>query len=178
MGSRPLLTVLPARNTVARNSASIEANKHRSKQMSTSDFPRNPEGMPEGIIDMPADIQSRTFAIVRRGYDRAEVDAFMKRLAETISELLEERTVLSADATTALDSESIAESTAILEDAEERASRRLHAATLEADRLRTEARRTLEKATKEAQEMENTSRANAEQITNKSSKHTLSLIHI
>ena len=134
--------------------------------MSTSDFPRNPEGMPEGIIDMPADIQSRTFAIVRRGYDRAEVDAFMKRLAETISELLEERTVLSADATTALDSESIAESTAILEDAEERASRRLHAATLEADRLRTEARRTLEKATKEAQEMENTSRANAEQITN------------
>ena len=137
--------------------------------MPASDIPRDPEsmiGMPSPLLD----IQSRTFATVRRGYDRAEVDAFLKRLAETMSELLEERTMLSADAATALDSEAIAESTAVLEDAEARASRRLHAATLEADRLRTEARRTLDKAIKEAQEVENAARANAEQITNEAAE--------
>lgn len=123
-------------------------------------------GVPSPLLD----IQSRTFATARRGYDRAEVDAFLKRLAETISELLEERTVLSADAAADLDPESVAESTVILEDAEARASRRLHAATLEADRLRTEARRTLDKAIKEAQEVENAARANAEQITAEASE--------
>ena len=137
--------------------------------MPASDIPRDPEsmiGMPSPLLD----IRSRTFATVRRGYDRAEVDAFLKRLAETMSELLEERTMLSADAVIALDPEAIAESTAVLEDAEARASRRLHAATLEADRLRTEARRTLDKAIKEAQEVENAARANAEQITNEAAE--------
>ena len=132
--------------------------------MAPSDTPRDPESM-IGVPSPLLDIQSRTFATARRGYDRAEVDAFLKRLAETISGLLEERTVLSADAAAALDPEAVAESTAILEDAEARASRRLHAATLEADRLRTEARRTLDKAIKEAQEVENAARANAEQMT-------------
>lgn len=132
--------------------------------MAASDTPRDPESM-IGAPSPLLDIQSRTFATARRGYDRAEVDAFLKRLAETISELLEERNVLSADAVADLDPEAIAESTTILEDAEARASRRLHAATLEADRLRTEARRTLDKAIKEAQEVENAARANAEQIT-------------
>lgn len=132
--------------------------------MAASDTPRDPESM-IGVPSPLLDIQSRTFATARRGYDRAEVDAFLKRLAETISELLEERNVLSADAVADLDPEAIAESTTILEDAEARASRRLHAATLEADRLRTEARRTLDKAIKEAQEVENAARANAEQIT-------------
>ena len=132
--------------------------------MAASDTPRDPESM-IGLPSPLLDIQSRTFATARRGYDRAEVDAFLKRLSETISGLLEERTVLSADAAADLDPEIIAETTAILEDAEARASRRLHAATLEADRLRTEARRTLDKAIKEAQEVENASRANAEQIT-------------
>lgn len=132
--------------------------------MTASDIPRDPESM-IGLPSPLLDIQSRTFATVRRGYDRAEVDAFLKRLAETISELLEERTALSADAAADLDPESVAESMVILEDAEARASRRLHAATLEADRLRTEARRTLDKAIKEAQEVENAARANAEQIT-------------
>ena len=132
--------------------------------MAPSDTPRDPESM-IGVPSPLLDIQSRTFATARRGYDRAEVDAFLKRLSETISGLLEERTVLSADAAAALDPEAIAESTAILEDAEARASRRLHAATLEADRLRTEARRTLDKAIKEAQEVENAARANAEQMT-------------
>lgn len=132
--------------------------------MAPSDTPRDPESM-IGVPSPLLDIQSRTFATARRGYDRAEVDAFLKRLAETISGLLEERTVLSADAAAALDPETVAESTAILEDAEARASRRLHAATLEADRLRTEARRTLDKAIKEAQEVENAARANAEQLT-------------
>lgn len=132
--------------------------------MAASDTPRDPESM-IGLPSPLLDIQSRTFATARRGYDRAEVDAFLKRLSETISGLLEERTVLSADAVADLDPEVIAETTAILEDAEARASRRLHAATLEADRLRTEARRTLDKAIKEAQEVENASRANAEQIT-------------
>ena len=132
--------------------------------MAPSDTPRDPESM-IGLPSPLLDIQSRTFATSRRGYDRAEVDAFLKRLGETISGLLEERTVLSADAGTELDPEAIAESTMILEDAEARASRRLHAATLEADRLRTEARRTLDKAIKEAQEVENAARANAEQMT-------------
>ena len=132
--------------------------------MTPSDTPRDPESM-IGVPSPLLDIQSRTFATARRGYDRAEVDAFLKRLSETISGLLEERTVLSADTATALDPEAVAESTAILEDAEARASRRLHAATLEADRLRTEARRTLDKAIKEAQEVENAARANAEQMT-------------
>ena len=132
--------------------------------MAPSDTPRDPESM-IGVPSPLLDIQSRTFATARRGYDRAEVDAFLKRLSETISGLLEERTVLSADTATALDPEAVAESTAILEDAEARASRRLHAATLEADRLRTEARRTLDKAIKEAQEVENAARANAEQMT-------------
>ena len=132
--------------------------------MAPSDTPRDPESM-IGVPSPLLDIQSRTFATARRGYDRAEVDAFLKRLSETISGLLEERTVLSADTAAALDPEAIAESTAILEDAEARASRRLHAATLEADRLRTEARRTLDKAIKEAQEVENAARANAEQMT-------------
>lgn len=132
--------------------------------MAPSDTPRDPESM-IGVPSPLLDIQSRTFATARRGYDRTEVDAFLKRLSETISGLLEERTVLSADAAAALDPEAIAESTAILEDAEARASRRLHAATLEADRLRTEARRTLDKAIKEAQEVENAARANAEQMT-------------
>ena len=132
--------------------------------MAPSDTPRDPESM-IGVPSPLLDIQSRTFATARRGYDRAEVDAFLKRLSETISGLLEERTVLSADAAAALDPEAVAESTAILEDAEARASRRLHAATLEADRLRTEARRTLDKAIKEAQEVENAARANAEQLT-------------
>ena len=118
-------------------------------------------GVPSPLLD----IQSRTFATARRGYDRAEVDAFLKRLSETISGLLEESAGLSADSGTDLAPEAIAESTAILEDAEARASRRLHAATLEADRLRTEARRTLDKAIKEAQEVENAARANAEQMT-------------
>ena len=132
--------------------------------MAPSDTPRDPESM-IGVPSPLLDIQSRTFATARRGYDRAEVDAFLKRLSETISGLLEERTVLSADTAAALDPEAVAESTAILEDAEARASRRLHAATLEADRLRTEARRTLDKAIKEAQEVENAARANAEQMT-------------
>ena len=132
--------------------------------MAASDTPRDPESM-IGLPSPLLDIQSRTFAKARRGYDRVELDAFLKRLSETISGLLEERTVLSADAVADLDPEVIAETTAILEDAEARASRRLHAATLEADRLRTEARRTLDKAIKEAQEVENASRANAEQIT-------------
>ena len=134
-------------------------------QMTPSDIPRVPErliGMPSSLLD----IQSRTFATARRGYDRAEVDAFLKRLSETIAELLEERTVLSEDTVTDIAPESVAESTAILEDAETRASRRLHAATLEAGRLRTESRRTLDKAIKEAQEMENAARANAGQIIN------------
>lgn len=145
--------------------------------MAASDIPRDPESK----IDMPSrlpsrlpspllDIQNRNFASARRGYDRAEVDAFLKHLSETISELLEERNVIQADSTTAPDPESVAESTAILEDAEARASRRLHAATLEAGRLRTEARRTLDKAIKEAQEVENAVRANAEQITNEATE--------
>ena len=135
--------------------------------------PSETPGDLESMIGVPSpllDIQSRTFATARRGYDRAEVDAFLKRLAETISGLLEERAVLSADSETDLAPEAIAESTAILEDAEARASRRLHAATLEADRLRTEARRTLDKAIKEAQEVENAARANAEQMTAEASE--------
>ena len=132
--------------------------------MAPSETPSDLESM-IGVPSPLLDIQSRTFATARRGYDRAEVDAFLKRLAETISGLLEERAVLSADSDTDLAPEAIAESTAILEDAEARASRRLHAATLEADRLRTEARRTLDKAIKEAQEVENAARANAEQMT-------------
>ena len=142
----------------------LRSDKLTKTPMAPSDTPRDPESM-IGVPSPLLDIQSRTFATARRGYDRAEVDAFLKRLSETISGLLEERTVLSADAAAALDPEAIAESTAILEDAEARASRRLHAATLEADRLRTEARRTLDKAIKEAQEVENAARANAEQMT-------------
>ena len=132
--------------------------------MAPSETPSDLESM-IGVPSPLLDIQSRTFATARRGYDRAEVDAFLKRLAETISGLLEESAGLSADSGTDLAPEAIAESTAILEDAEARASRRLHAATLEADRLRTEARRTLDKAIKEAQEVENAARANAEQMT-------------
>ena len=132
--------------------------------MAPSETPSDLESM-IGVPSPLLDIQSRTFATARRGYDRAEVDAFLKRLAETISGLLEESAGLSADSGTNLAPEAIAESTAILEDAEARASRRLHAATLEADRLRTEARRTLDKAIKEAQEVENAARANAEQMT-------------
>ena len=132
--------------------------------MAPSETPRDLEGM-IGVPSPLLDIQSRTFATARRGYDRAEVDAFLKRLAETISGLLEETAELSAESDTDLAPEAIAESTAILEDAEARASRRLHAATLEADRLRTEARRTLDKAIKEAQEVENAARANAEHMT-------------
>ena len=132
--------------------------------MAPSETPSDLEGM-IGVPSPLLDIQSRTFATARRGYDRVEVDAFLKRLAETISGLLEESAGLSADSGTDLAPEAIAESTAILEDAEARASRRLHAATLEADRLRTEARRTLDKAIKEAQEVENAARANAEQMT-------------
>ena len=151
-------------HTSAQTKLTFRSDKPPKTPMAASDTPRDPESM-IGVPSPLLDIQSRTFATARRGYDRAEVDAFLKRLAETISELLEERNVLSADAVADLDPEAIAESTTILEDAEARASRRLHAATLEADRLRTEARRTLDKAIKEAQEVENAARANAEQIT-------------
>jgi len=117
---------------------------------------------------LPPQIQNRKFTVVRRGYDRTEVDEFLKQVSTMMSELLREQA--SALAVSVVGEGDISEAEAseqmaAMEDIEARAARRLNAASLEADRLRTEARRMLEKTNREVQEIESAAKAKANQIT-------------
>lgn len=102
-------------------------------------------------------IQNRKFSIVKKGYDQSEVEEFLKQVSAMMSELLEEQ------AQFLMSDNSKASAQEHMKDIEAKAERRMQAAVVEADRLRTEARRVLENATQQAQEMENVARYKAEQ---------------
>lgn len=128
---------------------------------------------------LPPQIQNRQFTVVRRGYDRAEVSEFLNQISTMMAELLKEQAAILATQDDGADrlktgseasdpdgSDQVSsEQMAAVEDIEARAARRLNAASLEADRLRSEARRVLEVANAEVRELEATAKAKAEQLT-------------
>ena len=122
---------------------------------------------------MPHQIRDRKFVLVRRGYDRTEVEEFLKQISAAMAQLLEQVAVVADGSMNGaavnglagvsdIDAEA---QLAAMEDIEARAAQRLKAASLEADRLRTEARRVLEKANREAQETLNLARSKADKLT-------------